>query len=105
MLWEPPTARQRRASPCGQATAADVDRDKTKRRNAVLARDDRNTPVDWVARATALVPMIAAASDRIEAERRIVPEVIAALHEAGLFRMLLPASFGGGGADVPGVHP
>jgi alkylation response protein AidB-like acyl-CoA dehydrogenase len=66
----------------------------------VLARDDRNTPVDWVARAAALVPMIAAASDRIEAERRIVPEVIAALHEAGLFRMLLPASFGGGAADV-----
>jgi len=64
----------------------------------VLARDDRNTPVDWVARATALVPMIAAASDRIETERRIVPEVIAALHEAGLFRMLLPASFGGGAA-------
>ena len=49
----------------------------------MLARDDRNTPVDWVARAAALVPMIAAASDRIEAERRIVPEVIAALHEAG----------------------
>ena len=66
----------------------------------MLARDDRNTPVDWVARATALVPMIEAASDRIETERRIVPEVIAALHEAGLFRMLLPASFGGGAADV-----
>jgi alkylation response protein AidB-like acyl-CoA dehydrogenase len=66
----------------------------------VLARDDRNPPVDWVARATALVPMIAAASDRIEAERRIVPEVVAALHEAGLFRMLLPASIDGGAADV-----
>ena len=66
----------------------------------MLARDDRNTPVDWVARATALVPMIEAASNRIEAERRIVPEVIAALHEAGLFRMLLPVSFGGGAADV-----
>ncbi len=66
----------------------------------MLARDDRNTAVDWVARATALVPMIEAASDRIEAERRIVPEVVAALHEAGLFRMLLPASFGGGAADV-----
>jgi alkylation response protein AidB-like acyl-CoA dehydrogenase len=66
----------------------------------VLARDDRNTPVDWVARAAALVPMIEAASDRIEAERRIVPEIIAAQHEAGLFRMLLPASLGGGAADV-----
>ena len=71
----------------------------------MLARDDRNTPVDWVARAAALVPMIEAASDRIEAERRIVPEVVAALHEAGLFRMLLPASFGGGAADVRGLQP
>jgi alkylation response protein AidB-like acyl-CoA dehydrogenase len=66
----------------------------------VLARDDRNTPVDWAARAAVLVPKIEAASDRIEAERRIVPEVVTALHEAGLFRMLLPASFGGGAADV-----
>jgi indole-3-acetate monooxygenase len=29
-----------------------------------------------------------------------VPEVVTALHEAGLFRMLLPVSFGGGAADV-----
>ena len=66
----------------------------------MLARDDLNTPVDWVARAAALVPMIEAASERIEAERRIVPEVVTALHEAGLFHMLLPASFGGGAADI-----
>jgi alkylation response protein AidB-like acyl-CoA dehydrogenase len=64
----------------------------------LLARDDRN--VDWVVRAQALAPMIEAAADRIEAERRIVPEVVAALHEAGLFRMLLPASLGGSGSDV-----
>ena len=64
----------------------------------MLARDDRN--VDWVARARALVPMIEAAGDRIEAERRIVPEVVTALHDAGLFRMLLPLSLGGSGADV-----
>src|SRR5580692_9124013 len=44
--------------------------------------------------------MIAAAGDRIEAERRIVPDVVAALHDAGLFRMLLPVSLGGSGADV-----
>ena len=66
----------------------------------MLARDDKNTSVDWVARAAALAPMIAAAADRIEAERRIVPEVVAALHEAGLFRMLLPLQFGGGAADI-----
>jgi indole-3-acetate monooxygenase len=64
----------------------------------LLARDDRN--VDWVECAQALAPAITAAGDRIEAERRIVPEVVAALHEAGLFRMLLPVSLGGGGADV-----
>jgi len=66
----------------------------------VLARDDRTTSIDWVARAAALVPTIEAAADRIEAERRIVPEVVAALHDAGLFRMLLPASLDGGAAHI-----
>jgi alkylation response protein AidB-like acyl-CoA dehydrogenase len=66
----------------------------------VLARDAQNMPVDWVARARALAPMIEAAGDRNEAERCIAPEVIAALHDAGLFGMLLPVSFGGGAADI-----
>ena len=64
----------------------------------MLARDDRHA-IDWVERAHALVPMIEAAGDRNEAERRIAPEVVKALHEAGLFRMLLPVSLGGGAAD------
>jgi alkylation response protein AidB-like acyl-CoA dehydrogenase len=64
----------------------------------LLARDEQSA--DWVARAAALTPAIAAAADRIEAERRIVPEIVTALHDAGLFRMLLPVSFGGGGADI-----
>jgi alkylation response protein AidB-like acyl-CoA dehydrogenase len=66
----------------------------------LLARDEQNKPVDYVARARALVPLIEAAGDRIEAERRIVPDVVAALHEAGLFHMLLPPVMGGGGADI-----
>jgi len=66
----------------------------------LLARDEQNKPVDYVARARALVPLIDAAGDRIEAERRIVPDVVAALHEAGLFHMLLPPAMGGGGADI-----
>jgi alkylation response protein AidB-like acyl-CoA dehydrogenase len=66
----------------------------------LLARDDRNAPVDWAARASALAPAIEAAGDRIEAERRIAPEIITALHEAGLFRMLLPVASGGGAADI-----
>ncbi len=59
-----------------------------------------NKSVDYVARARALAPTIEAAADRIEAERRIVPDVVAALHEAGIFHMLLPPSLGGGGADI-----
>jgi indole-3-acetate monooxygenase len=66
----------------------------------LLARDEQNKPVDYVARARALVPLIEAAGDRIEAERRIVPDVVAALHEAGVFHMLLPPALGGGGADI-----
>jgi indole-3-acetate monooxygenase len=66
----------------------------------LLARDEQNKPIDWAARARALVPLIETAADRIEAERRIVPDVVGALHEAGIFHMLLPPALGGGGADI-----
>jgi indole-3-acetate monooxygenase len=69
----------------------------------VLARDEiseKTAAIDYVARAQALLPAVAAAADRIEAERRIVPELVAALQEAGIFHMLLPPSLGGGGADI-----
>src|ERR1700722_18225673 len=56
--------------------------------------------IDWAARAAALAPMIAAAADQIEAERCIVQPIISALHDAGLFRMLLPVSLGGYSADI-----
>jgi alkylation response protein AidB-like acyl-CoA dehydrogenase len=56
--------------------------------------------VDWVARARALAPAIEAASDRNEIERRIAADVIAAIGDAGLLQMLLPASLGGGAADL-----
>ena len=50
---------------------------------------------DPIARASALAPLIAADAPRIEAEHTLTPGVVAALHEAGLFRMLLPRSVGG----------
>ena len=59
---------------------------------------DRTAPgaeIDLVARARTLVPIIAAASARIETERELTPEIVDALHEAGLFRMLIPRSLGG----------
>lgn len=66
----------------------------------MLERERHQPPVDWVARARSLAPKIEAAGARIEAERRIVNDVVAALQEAGFFHMLLPASLGGGGADI-----
>jgi alkylation response protein AidB-like acyl-CoA dehydrogenase len=56
--------------------------------------------VDWVERARAVVPVVAAGADRAERERRIPDEVIAAIDSAGILRMLLPATLGGGAADI-----
>lgn len=52
-------------------------------------------PADPVAAAERLAPRIAELADRIEAERRLPPELLAELHAARLFRLLLPASLGG----------
>ena len=50
---------------------------------------------DPVGRARALGPAIEAAAPQIEATRRIPPGLAAALHDARLFRMLLPRSVDG----------
>jgi len=47
-----------------------------------------------------LVPRIAAASDEIEQTRRLPAALVAALVDAGLFRMLVPASLGGPQANL-----
>jgi alkylation response protein AidB-like acyl-CoA dehydrogenase len=50
-----------------------------------------------------VAPLIAAAADEIEAGRRIPPHLLAALHDAALFRALLPRAFGGDEAH-PAVY-
>jgi alkylation response protein AidB-like acyl-CoA dehydrogenase len=50
---------------------------------------------DMISRARAISPMIAAAGAEIEERREITPAVVTALHEADLFRMLIPRSLGG----------
>lgn len=52
---------------------------------------DRRLP-DPVARAAAVTPTIVANADQIDRERRLPPQVLDALHGAGLFRLLLPHS-------------
>ncbi len=48
-----------------------------------------------VERAKALAPLIAQEADEIERTRRLTPAVVSALVENGLYRSLLPESFGG----------
>jgi alkylation response protein AidB-like acyl-CoA dehydrogenase len=52
-----------------------------------------------VQRARALAPEIEAAAERIERERRLPEALLASLHDAGLFRLLLPRALGGAEAD------
>src|SRR5215472_7965519 len=53
------------------------------------------TAVDPVARAQALRPQIEAAAAAIERERALPLDLLSALHDARLFRLLLPKSCGG----------
>src|ERR1700742_2507917 len=48
-----------------------------------------------IARAEAVRPAVAAASNEIESKRRLPPALLDQLHEAGLFRLLLPRSSNG----------
>src|SRR4029077_20133883 len=63
------------------------------------AATDAPTTPDFPTRARALVPRIAAAASVIEHDRQLPPDLLAALHDAKLFRMLLPRSVRGGEAD------
>ena len=56
------------------------------------------TSRDWIARARELAPMIEAASDRTESEGKVPKDIMDALHDAEMFRMVLPESLGGGAA-------
>src|SRR5450755_1111004 len=56
---------------------------------------DERAKVDCVANARALAPVIASATPRIEADRELPADLVDALHEARLWRMLLPRSYGG----------
>src|SRR3989454_7343107 len=58
-------------------------------------RMNKNPGLDLVERARALAPLIEREADEIERTRRLPPAVTQALIENGLYRALLPKSFGG----------
>lgn len=59
--------------------------------------EDDAGPVERVAR---IADVIRGAGDRNEKLRRLAPEVVDALHEQRLFRLLLPRAFGGDEVDL-----
>jgi len=60
--------------------------------------DDRSDPL---ARARALAPLIEAAAAEGEHRRRLTEPLVAALHDAGFYRLLLPRSLAGAELDPP----
>jgi len=61
----------------------------------MLNRVSTDRGAELIERAHALAPLIEGAADRIEADREIPAPVLDALHDARLFRILLPRSCGG----------
>ena len=61
---------------------------------------DRIARDEWLARARALTPLLDKAAPRIEAAKALPAEVVDAMHEAKLFRMLLPPALGGAELDL-----
>src|SRR6476660_5320335 len=59
------------------------------------ASGQKSTAGDAVARARGMVELLSASADRIEAGRALPADIVAVLHEARLFRLLLPRSLGG----------
>jgi len=59
------------------------------------ASDRERRAIELIGRARELIPLIERAGDRIEGERGIPDDVLDALHDARLFRLLLPRSLDG----------
>lgn len=65
----------------------------------LMTRDTPRTR-DWVGEAQAIAERIAPLADRHDTAESFVDEGFAALKEAGFFKALVPAEFGGGGAGL-----
>src|SRR5436305_9783155 len=63
------------------------------------ARSGEQLRQDYLDRARELQPMLRADSDEIERRREVTPEVVDAMIERGIFKMLLPRSIGGAELD------
>ena len=62
---------------------------------ASSATDKAQRGAELIERARDLIPLIAGATDRVDRDRVIPADVLDAMHDARLFRTLIPASIGG----------
>src|SRR5260221_12397932 len=67
--------------------------------DALEAQGGEQLRRDCLDRARELQPMLRDAGDEIERRREVTPEVVEALIERGIFKMLLPRSLGGAELD------
>jgi alkylation response protein AidB-like acyl-CoA dehydrogenase len=67
--------------------------------DAIEGRSGNEVAEAYLARAHELKPMLAAAGDKTEAAREVAPEVVDAMVQSGIFKMLLPRSIGGAELD------
>lgn len=65
----------------------------------VPATSRADTSIDYIARARALVPLLRSAAARIDQACELPPEVLDAMHEARMFRLLIPRAYGGAELD------
>ena len=73
----------------------------SNRLETILARDASLTAGDPIARARALVPLLAAHGPEMERRQELTPEVVDALAEADFFRLLTPKHLGGQALPLP----
>lgn len=64
------------------------------------AKTEVPTAEEYIARVRALAPLFVAARDHEEDARELDPKLVAGMHAAGLFRMLLPRWLNGGALDA-----
>src|SRR5262249_1825499 len=65
------------------------------RMDTLEARSGQQLRHDYLDRARDLQPMLRADSDEVARRREVTPEVVGAMIERGIFKMLLPRSIGG----------
>jgi len=62
---------------------------------AALTVSEDDNGAACLARARALIPLLQSAADRIDAANELPPDVLDAMFDAGMFKLLLPRVFGG----------